>query len=120
MRKGADELRLVLDIDVTDPDRFKELAAECVVISRAEPGTLIYDWYYDDETNTARLYEVYESPEALAAHASGRVFSEVAPKLIETCSFRGIEAFGDPETLKSAEIVGPTKLWGLPFVALHE
>lgn len=119
MARSSDELRLVIDIEVTDPDRFRELVAECVAISRDEPGTLVYDWYHDHENGTARLYEAYESPAALAAHTSGRVFTEVGPKLLETCRFVGIEAFGDPDTLRGAEMLAPTKLWGHPFEALR-
>lgn len=120
MGRSAEELRLVIDIEVTDLDRFRKLVAECVAISRDEPGTLIYDWYLDPEGRRARLYEAYQSAAALAAHASGRVFSEVGPMLVETCRFVGIEAYGDPEVLKGAEALAPTKLWGRPFEALHE
>jgi quinol monooxygenase YgiN len=118
MARSSTELRIVIDIEVTDVDRFKELVAQCVAISRDEPGTLVYDWYCDEEAGTARLYEAYESPSALAVHTSGPVFTEVGPKLMETCRFVGIEAFGDPETLRGAEALAPTKLWGLPFEAL--
>ncbi len=118
MARSSEELRIVIDIEVSDLDRFKALVAEVVDISRTEPGTLVYDWYCDDEAGTARLYEVYESPEALAAHTAGPVFTDVGPKLLETCRFVAIQAFGDPEVLRGAEALAPTTLWGRPFAAL--
>jgi quinol monooxygenase YgiN len=112
-------VRFVLDIEVSDVERFKALVAQCVEISRSEPGTLVYDWYLDEEAGTARLYEAYDSVEAVKAHAAGPVFTEVGPELIQTCRFTQVEVFGDAEGLQGGLELGPTIWWGPAFEALR-
>jgi quinol monooxygenase YgiN len=91
MRSGADEaVRFVLDIEVSDVERFKALVQRCVDISRDEPGTLVYDWYLDEATGKGRLYEAYASTEAVRAHGAGAVFTEVGPELIQTSRSTGL------------------------------
>ena len=115
--RSNQELRFVIDIDITDPVRFKELVAQCVEISGQEPGTLVYDWYIDDDGARGQLYEAYESMDALRAHTGGRVFSEVGPKLMEACTFIHVDAYGDlgPTTRPP---LWPTTYWGTPFAAV--
>ena len=111
-------LRLVCHIEVSDAARFKELVEESVKISRDEPGTLIYDWYLSEDGTEARLYEAYESLDALRAHSSGRVFTEVGPKLIEFCRFTKIEAFGDFGEMHGQPSFAPMVWWGPAFSAI--
>ena len=47
MTRDNEQLRFVIEIEVTDIERFKEIAEKCVEFSRTEPGTLLYDWYID-------------------------------------------------------------------------
>lgn len=116
--RSSQELRFVIEIELRDLARFKELVRECVEISRGEPGTLVYDWYIDDEGGSARLYEAYESAEALAVHAGGRVFREVGPKLMEVCRFVHVDAFGDFGSRADRRTLWPTTFWGAPIAAL--
>ena len=51
-----------------------------VAVSRDEPGTVVYDWYVDEAGGVGTLYEAYSSAEALRAHGSGAVFTELAPR----------------------------------------
>jgi len=115
--RSSDEVRFVIDIEVHDAERFREVVQECVEVSRAEPGTLLYEWYLDDAGTRARLYEAYESLDAVQADAAGRVFSELAGPLLETCTFVHMDAFGDV-----GELVGlvpwPTTVWTRPFASL--
>ena len=113
------ELRLVIDFEVTDTDRFRSAVSQAVEVSDAEAGTIHYDWYIDEEAGTARLYEAYESAEAISAHAEGRVFTELLPLLESACNITHIDAFGDSEVLAAAEFLGPVKLWGTPFEAIN-
>jgi len=117
--RSNEGLRFVLQIEVLDVPRFKELVAECLVISRSEPGTLLYDWYLDEERGLARLYEAYESIDALRAHGSGRVFTEVGPKLLEVCRFTNIDAYGDFGGMSGGPTFAPTTWWGPPFAGLQ-
>jgi quinol monooxygenase YgiN len=112
-------IRFVLEIAVSDLERFRELVAKCVEISSGEPGTLMYDWYIDESTSSARLVEAYASVEAVLAHARGPVFTEVGPELLEVCTFVKMDAFGDVGTLSDGPAFWPTTYWGTPFAALE-
>ena len=113
-----EEVRFVIDIEIADPARFKELVLECVEISRQEPGTLVYDWYIDETGTKGRLYEAYESMDALRTHTRGRVFSEVGPVLMEVCTFTHVDAFGDLGSPGTRAPLWPTTYWGIPFAAV--
>ncbi len=112
-------IRFVLEISVSDIERFKALVATCVEISNNEPGTLMYHWYVDEETSTARLVEAYASVDAVLAHAKGPVFTEVGPELLKVCTFLHMDAFGDVGKLRNGPDFWPTTYWGTPFAALE-
>ena len=112
-------IRFVLEISVNNIERFKELVATCVEISNAEPGTLMYHWYINEATSTARLVEAYESVEAVLAHTKGPVFTEVGPELLATCTFVKMDAYGDVGRLAEGPSFWPTTSWGAPFAALN-
>ncbi len=111
-------IRFVLEISVSDISRFKDLVAKCVEISNTEPGTLMYSWYLDEETSTARLVEAYRDVAAVLAHARGAVFTEVGPELLQACTFVKMDAFGDVGKLSDGPSFWPTTYWGTPFSAL--
>jgi quinol monooxygenase YgiN len=118
--RTSEEVRFVIEIEVHgDVDRFKEVVQACVEVSRSEPGTLVYDWYLDEDRKQARLYEAYESVDAVKAHASGPVFTDVGLPLMELCRFVHMDAFGDVGDLVDTPF-WPTTVWGAPFVALKE
>jgi quinol monooxygenase YgiN len=118
--RSHEELRFVIDIEITDPARFRELVSQCVEISREEPGTLVYDWYTDDSGTKGRLYEAYASVDALKTHTKGPVFSEVGPKLMEVCKFTHVDAFGGIEPQATRPPLWPTTFWGKPFAAVTQ
>ena len=115
-RVRSDEgVRFVIEIEVRDVAAFKTIASQCAEISRSEPGTLVYDWYLNEETGRARLYEAYESLEALRVHSSGPVFTDVGPPLMNVCTFVHVDAFGDLGDAASQPTFWPTTFWGRPF-----
>jgi len=111
-------IRFVVRIEVHDIPAFKDLVARCVEISRSEPGTLHYDWFLDEATGDARLVEAYTSVDAVLAHARGPVFTEVGPELLRTCTFVGMDAFGDTGPLGDGAQFWPSTYWGTPFAEL--
>lgn len=117
--RQTDEIRFVIAIEVHDTRAFVAAVEECVVISRNEPGTLLYEWYLDEASKTARLYEAYRDLDAVLAHAAGPVFTEVGPRLIETCTFTHMDAFGDVGRLAHSTPFWPTTFWGTPFASLR-
>jgi quinol monooxygenase YgiN len=116
--RNDEQIRFVIQISVSDVERFKEIAARCVEVSRSEPGTLLYDWYLDEEAGTARLYEAYESVDAVIAHATGPVFTDVGVPLMEVATFEQVECFGDAARLAKGQAFWPTTYWGVPFASL--
>ena len=117
--RSDEEVRFVIEIEVSDVERFKAIAAECTAVSREEPGTLVYDWYLDEATGRARLYEAYESVDAVRVHSAGRVFTEVGLPLMEVCTFVHVDCFGDVGDLLAASF-WPTTAWGSAFVSSND
>jgi quinol monooxygenase YgiN len=117
--RAREQIRFVIEIEVDDVARFKEIVHRCVEVSRGEPGTLVYDWYLDEENGRARLYEAYENADAVRAHVAGRVFTDVGIPLFEITRFVHMDAFGDLGTLfDELPALWPTTQWGVPFEAL--
>ena len=56
------------------------MATEMAAASRAEPGTLMYDWYVNEDGTSGVLLEQYASQKALGDHVAGPVFTEIAPR----------------------------------------
>jgi quinol monooxygenase YgiN len=115
----TDEVRFVIDIEVHDIERFKEVVQRCVEVSREEPGTLVYDWYLDEAAGRARLYEAYDSLDSVRAHAAGPVFTDVGLPLMEISKFLHMDAFGEVGDFLDHPF-WPTKVWGAPFAALRD
>lgn len=64
------EMRLVARAsNISDLDRFKELASQAISLVREkDPGTLQYEWYLDEDAKSCTVLETYASSEAAAAH----------------------------------------------------
>ena len=97
------------------------MAAEMAGVGREEGGTLVYDWYFDEATQTATLYEAYGSPEALQAHGGGAVFTDIAPRYAGCMSVISVDVFGATQELERRDILGaPTTWWGAPIAAVTD
>jgi quinol monooxygenase YgiN len=118
--RSNEGIRFVIEIEVSDVELFKKTAAACVEVSRSEPGTLVYDWYLDEASGKARLYEAYESLEALQAHATGPVFTDVGLPMMQCSTFVHVDAFGDAGAMAEGATFWPTTFWGPAFAALAE
>jgi quinol monooxygenase YgiN len=119
MRQPA-AIRCVLEMQVHDVTAFKDVAARCAEFSSTEPGTLYYDWFLDETTGVARLIEGYDSYESIVAHATGPVFTEIGPELLETCTIVHMDAYGDTAKLASGPQFWPSTFWGAPIAALTD
>lgn len=105
--------RMIVDFEVFDVDGFRALAELASEYCRAESGTLVYEWYLDEETGRARLHEAYESFEALDAHVQGRVFTELGPRFFEVARFEHIDFYGDmPAERAQSAPLAPRTIWG--------
>ena len=114
--------RMIVDIEVTHVEGVKGLVAEASAISRSEPGTLMYDWYLDEDSGRARLHEAYDSFESLDAHTSGPVFTELGPRLFEVAQFVHIDFSGDMplERQHDDEPLAPLTVWGSRIASVDD
>jgi len=118
MRDG-EWIRFVIRFEVLDAARFREMATAMVKVSRDEPGTVVYDWYFDDAAKFGVLYEAYASPDALRAHGSGVVFTELAPRYADAVRVEAVDVFGAAEGFPRRDVLGaPTTWWGAPIAAV--
>jgi len=113
-------IRCVLQMQVHDIETFKEVAQACAAISREEPGTLYYDWFLDEASGQARLVEGYDSYASVVAHATGPVFTEVGPRLLEACTFVHMDAFGDTARMAEGPQFWPSTYWGVRVAGLGD
>jgi quinol monooxygenase YgiN len=117
--RDGEWVRFVIRFEVLDLDRFREMANAMVAVSRNEPGTVVYDWYLDEQANEGTLYEAYASREALEAHGSGAVFTELAPRYLDALRVVSVDAYGEAEGLRRRDVLGaPTAWWGAPIAAV--
>jgi quinol monooxygenase YgiN len=77
-------------------DEFKSIAAELTKISKAEPGTVGYEWFGASDGRRFRLVETYVDAAAVEVHFNGPAVQEWVPKLAQVCSVDGFEFYGDP------------------------
>jgi quinol monooxygenase YgiN len=91
-------VRLTVNMTVNDGqlDEFKSIAATLTEISKAEPGTLGYEWFAQSDGKRFRLVETYESAAAVEAHFNGPAVQVWVPKLAAICKVGGFEFYGDP------------------------
>jgi len=118
MRDG-EWVRFVIRFEILDLERFREMANAMVAVSRNESGTVVYDWYVDEQSNQGTLYEAYASREALEAHSRGAVFTELAPKYLDALRVVSVDAYGEAAGLSRGDVLGaPTAWWGAPIAAV--
>jgi quinol monooxygenase YgiN len=108
------EVRFVVQIE----ERFKAAAQRCAELSRAEPGTLLYDWFLDEASGQARLVEAYATVADVIAHARGPVFTDAGPEMMASCRFVHMDAFGDTDQLAGGPQFWPSTYWGRRFAGL--
>jgi len=113
-------IRCVLQMQVHDVTSFKKVAARCAEYSSAEPGTLYYDWFLDEESGEARLVEGYDSYESIVAHATGPVFTEIGPELLTACTIIHMDAYGDTARMASGPQFWPSTYWGAAVAGLTD
>jgi quinol monooxygenase YgiN len=86
-------------------EEFKSIAQAMTAVSRAEPGTLGYEWFASADGKRFRLVETYVDSSAVEAHFMGAAVQQWVPKLAAICKVDGFEIYGDPGP-KVAEMAG--------------
>lgn len=86
-------------------EEFKSIAQAMTAVSRAEPGTLGYEWFTSADGERFRLVETYVDSSAIEAHFMGAAVQQWVPRLAAVCDVDGFEIYGDPGP-KLAELAG--------------
>lgn len=91
-------VRLTVNMTVNEGqlDAFKAIAATMTEGSKAESGTLGYEWFAHAAGKRFRLVETYSNAGAVEAHFTGPVVQQWVPKLAAVCNVDGFEFYGDP------------------------
>jgi len=91
-------VRLAVDLTVNEGqlDAFKAVAREMTAGTDAEPGTIGYEWFFGEDGRRCRLLETYTDSDALTAHFTGPVVSNLVPQLVGLCALDRFEIYGDP------------------------
>jgi quinol monooxygenase YgiN len=77
-------------------EEFQKTAETMTALTRHEPGTLGYEWFFSGEATQCRLVETYADAGAVLAHLGGAAVQEHFPQLLRIASISGIEVYGDP------------------------
>lgn len=75
-------------------EAFKAIIPETIAeVMESDPGTLVYEWYLNEDLMECVVWEVYKDSDALLAHAGN-----VGPYLDQllNLSSASIEIYGDP------------------------
>jgi quinol monooxygenase YgiN len=103
-----------------DRERFEAMATEMAAASRAEPGTLMYDWYVNEDGTSGVLLEQYASQKALGDHVAGPVFTKIAPRYRGVARAQKVEMFG-ADGMERADVLKATTTWcGEPVAAVTD
>jgi quinol monooxygenase YgiN len=91
-------VRLTVDLVVNDGqlEAFKSIAQSLTSVSKAEPGTLGYEWFSSADGKNFRLVETYVDASAVEAHFMGPAVQQWVPRLVEVSTPTAMEIYGDP------------------------
>lgn len=99
-------LTVSLTINEGQTEEFNSIAKAMVEVTKAEPGTLGYEWFAHSDGKQFTLLETYVDAAAIEAHFMGPAVQEWVPKLAAVCSVNGFEIFGDPGPKVAAMAAG--------------
>lgn len=91
-------VRLTVSLAVTEGhlERFKSIAQSMTEVSKAEPGTLGYEWFSSADEMQQRIVETYADSSAIEAHFMGAAVQQWVPQIAEHCKVTAFEIYGDP------------------------
>jgi quinol monooxygenase YgiN len=104
--KQVVRLTVNLTINEGQTEAFKNIAQGMTEATKAEPGTLGYEWFVKGDGKTFRLVETYVDAAAVEAHFMGPAVQEWVPKLAAVCTVDGFEIYGDPGPKVTAMAAG--------------
>ena len=117
---SASQVKIVATFSVNAFEAFTAIANEMTAYCKAnEPDTLIYDWYVDVYKKEGRLLEVYRDTAAFRQHVTGKIFTEMAPRMMKAITWQSLEAYGDlPNEFDRVMKAFPSVHWAKSIAAL--
>lgn len=114
----TERIRLLVDLEIHEGKfaDFEALAKEMVAVSELEPGTLNYKFYLNADRKQCRLVEGYSDQAAITEHFKGRAVQNLVPQLIQFCTPKRMEFYGDP----GAEVTTMASAFGAQFFGTFE
>lgn len=90
---------------------FNVLMAEMVESTQSEAGTLMYEWFLNEDKNTCHIYERYADSDAVMAHL-GNFGAKFAARFLEYLEPTSLSVYGDPtdQVRGALEGLGPVYL----------
>jgi len=76
-------------------EELRSLMAEMVASTQAEPGTLSYEWFLNEDKGACHLYERYRDSDAAMIHVENFV-SRFAERFMGCLDVREINVYGEP------------------------
>ena len=91
-----------------DLAEFKRVAGQALEITKAEAGTLQYDWFFSDDETKCVVRETYENSDAVLAHIAN--VGDLIGQLAQLGGGLEIEGFGtmSPQLAEAAAAFQPT------------
>jgi quinol monooxygenase YgiN len=93
--------RIEIEILPGKQEEFCGIVQDLIASSKKEPGTLVYDWFFDAEHKVCHTYEHYRDSDAVIAHATtfGEKFAERFQKSSRQI---GLDVYGSPSSAAKA------------------
>ena len=98
LNKNSGSLRVIIDVSYTSPEEFLDFIEneQCQFIkSLGVEGLKKFEWYVDEETNTATLVEEFSDVASFQELASKAIGTPVNLKFREIAKFENMTVLGD-------------------------
>ena len=112
LHKDSGSLRVIIDVSYTSADEFMDFIQneQCQFIeSLSVDGLNKFEWYVNEETNTATLIEEFENSESFKEIATKAIGTPVNLKFREITTFENMTILGDvsDEMKENLSAMGP-------------
>ncbi len=98
LHKNSGELRVIIDVSYTSADEFINFIEneQCQFIdSLGVEGLNKFEWYVDEDTNTATLIEEFDNAESFKEIATKAIGTPINLKFREITNFDNMTILGD-------------------------
>ncbi len=112
LHKDSGSLRVIIDVSYTSADEFIDFIEneQCQFIqSLGVDGLKKFEWYVNEETNTATLVEEFDNAESFKEIATKAIGTPVNLKFREITTFENMTILGDvsDEMKENLAVMGP-------------